>query len=354
MPQTPPGTSQGLSESRVGDADAPSTPPPVEPRLAPRPATPRRTRRTGRTVALAALALLLLGLVGLELLTRFWLRMGDPPLYMTDPQCEYLMVPSRSYDRLRAHTTYNAWSMRATPDFPKARTDTKERRILVFGDSVLNGGPWTDDAALATRMVANQLRSLTGRPTVVANISAGGWSPGNMLGYARKFGLFDADTIIIVLNNGDAFDHPTFRPLGRDFPTSTPALALQEVAFRYLPNWLESRLGGPAGTVTDLQDANPKAIDSLRELAAMAKASGARLAAVLHPTRSEVRGGAKPGTTFLQRELAGLGIVTIDARAMFANALDAGLQPYRDDVHPNREGQEVLAAALREAIDYAR
>ena len=130
MPQTPPGTSQGLSESRVGDADAPSTPPPVEPRLAPRPATPRRTRRTGRTVALAALALLLLGLVGLELLTRFWLRMGDPPLYMTDPQCEYLMVPSRSYDRLRAHTTYNAWSMRATPDFPKAKSDPNEKAVL--------------------------------------------------------------------------------------------------------------------------------------------------------------------------------------------------------------------------------
>ncbi len=354
MSQTPPGASQGVSESPAERGLAPSPPPPLDSAPSPQQAAPPHARRAGRRIALVGLVLALLGLVGLELLTRFWLRMGDPPLYMTDPQCEYLMVPSRSYDRLRAHTTYNAWSMRATPDFPKARSDPKERRILVFGDSVLNGGPWTDDAALATRMVAHQLRSLTGRATIVANISAGGWAPGNMLGYARKFGLFDADTIVIVLNNGDAFDHPMFRPLGRDFPTATPALALQEVACRYLPNWLESRLGGAAGTVTDLQEANPKAIDSLRELAAMAKASGARLAALLHPTRSEVRGGAKPGTTILQRELAALGIFTVDARAMFANALDAGLQPYRDDVHPNREGQEVLAAALREAIDYAR
>ena len=354
MSQTPPGASQGVSGSLANCAGTPAPSPPPESPSSPQPAAGRNPRRAGRRALLAALALVLVGLVGLELLTRFWLRMGDPPLYMSDPQCEYRMVPSRSYERLRARTTYNAWSMRATPDVAKAKSDPKERRILVFGDSVLNGGPWTDDAALATCLVANQLKSLTGRPTVVANISAGGWSPGNMLGYARKFGLFDADTIVIVLNNGDAFDHPTFRPLGRDFPTTTPLLALQEVAFRYLPNWLETRLGGAAGTVTDLHDANPKAIDSLRELAAMAKAGGARLAAVLHPTRSEVKGGAKPGTSILQRELAALGIVTVDARSMFANALDAGLQPYRDDVHPNREGQEVLAAALREAIDNAR
>ena len=346
MSETLPGTSQGVSES--GAMGALSIAPPAGSSL------PAKRRQRGRRALLATLALAVLGLVSAELLTRFWLHMGDPPLYMSDPQCEYLMVPSRTYHRFWYRSTYNAWSMRATPDFPKAKGDPKERRILVFGDSVLNGGPQTDDSALATRMVAAQLKSLTGRPTIVANISAGGWSPGNMLGYAKKFGLFEADTVVIVLNNGDAFDHPSFRPLGRDFPTSTPVLALQEVFFRYIPNWVETKLGGAAGTVTDLQVVNPKAVDSLRELAAMARASGARVAAVLHSTKSEILQGAKPGTTILMRELGVLGIVTVDGRAMFANAIDAGMRPYRDDVHPSREGQEVLAVALREAINSAR
>ncbi len=325
-----------------------------QPRPTGTPASPRPRRRRKRFLIASALAALLL-LVAAECLLRFWLRLGDPPLYMADARCEYRMVPSRSYLRFNARSTYNAYGMRATPDFPERKANPAERRILVFGDSVVNGGPQTDDGFIATRMVAAQLSTLTGRPTIVANISAGGWSPGHMRGYAQAFGLFDSDTVIIVLNNGDAFDHPAHgRPLGRDFPTATPLFALQEVAFRYIPNWLETKLGGAAGTVTDKPEANPQAIEALRDLAALAREKGAKVAALLHPTRSEVLRGPKPGTTALVNELAALGIATVDARPVFANAMEAGIAPYRDDVHPSRDGQGALAGALREAIAAAR
>ncbi|MFN0010186.1 MAG: GDSL-type esterase/lipase family protein [Phycisphaerales bacterium] len=310
-------------------------------------------RRWLRRALVAASLLGIIALVSAELVARFLLRMGDPPLYRADAQCEYLMVPSRSYFRFRFTSTYNAWSMRATPDFAEEKGSPEERRILVFGDSVVNGGPQTDDKALATTLIPAQLQSLSGRPTIVANVSAGGWSPGNMLGYAKKFGFFDADVVVIVLNNGDAFDHPSFRPLGRDFPTRTPALALQEVFLRYIPNYLDTKFG-KAGTVSDQPEANPRALAALVELVALARASGAKVAAVLHPTKTEITAGPKPGTKFLTQALADAAVPVVDARPFFANGVDAGVRPYRDDVHPSRDGQAVLAAALRQAITQAR
>src|SRR5712675_1333967 len=108
-----------------------------------------RPRRRWRVLALAAVALALIAGVGGELVARYVVGLGDPPLYQLDPEVEYLLVPSRSYRRLGNRFEVNSHSMRS-PEFPGAKTSKDELRVLVVGDSIVNGGARLDQADLAT------------------------------------------------------------------------------------------------------------------------------------------------------------------------------------------------------------
>jgi hypothetical protein len=317
----------------------------------PRSRPPRRLKRW--LIALGILALL--GLIAGELVARFALRLGDPPLYVADPQVEYLMVPSSTYHRFYATSTYNRWSMRATPELEKTKADPNELRILVMGDSIVNGGPQTDDAELVTSLLTRRLPGRTRRPTLVANISAGSWGPANLLGYSKKFGFFAADYIVLVLNHEDATDVPTFKPLRSEHPTRKPILALEEVIFRYIPAWL-GRFRTPAAATElpperqlELED---QALGSLRQLVAAGRASGAQVIAVLHASREEAESGRpKPGALHIRQVLTELGVPVADSTEAFRTATIQGHRVYRDDLHPMPQGQTVLANVIYDALD---
>jgi hypothetical protein len=173
-------------------------------------------------------------LVGLflaaESFCRFYLGLGDPPLSMADPRIEYLFKPNQNCRRFGNTIRYNAWSMRSD-DFPARKADPNEYRVMVFGDSVVNGGALTDQSKLATMILQERLRADLKRPVIVGNISAGSWGPPNMLAYAQKFGLFDADVVVVVLSSHDYADVPTFTPVvGVDpsFPEHRPWCATWE------------------------------------------------------------------------------------------------------------------------------
>lgn len=182
-------------------------------------------------------ALVAIGLA--EGYARFGLGLGDPPLTVRDPQIDYIFAPSRTYSRFGNQITYNAFSMRAD-DVAPTKQDPDELRVLVMGDSVINGGALTDDVDLATRIAQARLAKELDRPVWVGNVSAGSWGPGNLLAYTHKYGWFDADMVLIVLSSHDIADVPDFEPdLGPDFPSETPLLALEEGMSRYLPRYAE-------------------------------------------------------------------------------------------------------------------
>ena len=157
---------------------------------------------------------------------------------MRDPDIDYLFVPGRTYHRFGNVISYNTFSMRAD-DVSPHKTDPNELRVLVIGDSVVNGGALTDDSQLATRMVQERLAQDLARPVWVGNVSAGSWGPGNQLAYLRKFGTFNADIAILVLSTHDIADVPDFAPdLGPDSPESPPVLAMEEAVYRYLPRYV--------------------------------------------------------------------------------------------------------------------
>jgi len=180
--------------------------------------------------------------VGGELFARFGLGLGTPPLSMTHPSIEYLYQPNQDISRFGNRIKVNAYGMRS-PDFPVHKPNSAERRVMVFGDSVLNGGAQTDHEVLATSMLAHDLSSAWEAPVVVGNISAGSWGPGNWLAYAREYGWFDADAVVLVMSSHDTGDNPTFAPLNPNtHPEEPPFSAVTEGLTRYLPRYFPNLL----------------------------------------------------------------------------------------------------------------
>ena len=183
-------------------------------------------------------------LIGLELFARYYLGLGDPVLYRTDPEMEYLQWPSRTYQRLGHRISYNRHSMRAE-EFAAEKLDQRELRVIVVGDSIVNAGSRLDQSEIATELLRHDLERRLDRPAVVGNIASNSWGPPNQAAYLRRFGLFDADVVIFVMNSGDLMDVPTFEPLRPDFPQRKPIIALEEVARVWLPQ-LVNRFTGHA------------------------------------------------------------------------------------------------------------
>ena len=315
----------------------------------------RGLRRIAAGLAVVASA----GVIAGELVARYHYQLGDPPLSRNDPEIGYLFQPNQTCRRLHHLIHYNAWSMRSR-DFPLRKADPRELRVMVVGDSVINGGVLTDQAEVGTSLLERDLAARLGRPVVVGNVSSGGWGPLNEWPYLRRFGTFDADVLVLVESSHDAFSpFQGDRVAGVDpsFPDRRPCCALWEAVTRYLPRYLPSRYVAPSneGYQEPVFDeavlaANLAAVRSMIDLG---KARGARVLVALHWTQTELRqAAAQPG--FRPR-----GHVEIAAAAAAdgAQVLDlgpaeqaAGPRAYRDDIHVGPVGQRVMEQQLLAAL----
>lgn len=203
--------------------------------------------------------------VGLLLLLEAGLRLifgfGNPLLYLADPDMGYLLAPNQYTKRLGNRIVINEYSMRS-PTMTKKRPPST-LRVLLLGDSVANGAWWTDqEQTLSARMSAHLKRPIAegwggtlNRNTPferveVLNASANSWGPRNELAYLQRFGAFEAQAIVLLLNTDDLFaTEPTSDPVGRtpNYPNRKPLCALAEVYTRYLSPQL-TRIGMKAVT----------------------------------------------------------------------------------------------------------
>ncbi len=295
-------------------------------------------------------------LIAGELFTRFYLGLGEPPLSMADPEIEYLFKPNQRCHRFGNLITYNQYSMRGTPNFSAKKTDPKELRILMIGDSILNGGAQTDDSELASTILGQKLRQRLDRPVLAMNVSAGSWGPPNQLAYINRFGLFDADVLVILLNSGDYADVPTFAPtvgVSPSFPERAPILAVQEGFERYLLpriGWHQNTSSNETGQVI----APPKAdvetsLLALQTLVRRGLGSGAQVLVVQYPTAEEAASGPEPGAVAIRAASDACPVPVLDLRPAFSSFPNRKLL-YRDAIHPNSAGQSLIESEIRRTL----
>lgn len=289
-------------------------------------------------------AVVALTLAGAETFARFYLGLGEPPLTVRNAEIEYLFAPSRTYSRFANRVSYNAYSMRSD-DFPSERVSDGEVRILVMGDSVVNGGSLTDQDDLATAILQRRLRNQYGIDAFVGNISAGSWGPGNLLAYAKRFGWFDADVVFIVLGSHDLADVPTFSDeLGPDFPETPPMLALEEAVLRYLPRYLPILPSIGNDAPTEAQEGNHVAgARHLRDLLTEARKAVPQVLLLLHPSAEELQEGLSFAGAEILRIASDSGVPTLSVSTRMKEAASVYR---RDSIRISPTAQRLYADVL--------
>jgi GDSL-like Lipase/Acylhydrolase family len=188
-------------------------------------------------LVLVAIVVLVGAIVLGEIGLRWFFGFGNPPLYIADDRVGYLLAPNQKTRRFGNRIEINAYSIRGVAISPIP--DTATLRVLLLGDSIANGGWWTDEDETISAIIASRLRSEMGdRSKVeVLNASAHSWGPRNELAYLQKFGHFQSQAVVLLINTDDLFAiAPTSLPVGRDrnYPDRRPLCAWAEVFQRYL------------------------------------------------------------------------------------------------------------------------
>jgi len=293
-------------------------------------------------------------LVTAELFARFVLGLGTPPLSVTHPTIEYMYKPNQDVFRFGNRFIVNEFGMRTKP-FSKNRESINQIRVMIFGDSVINGGNLTDHQSLATTILTAAWKEELNVDVIVGNISAGSWGPGNWLAYAKEYGFFDADLVVIVLSSHDFNDNPEFKPLNsQSYPQVSPKFAILEGIIRYLPRYLRKIVPSkPEPTTEIFQEITTKGIDDLASFIELARESTPYVFSFQYPTRNEATSGQKDiGYKQIHETCVNSKIPIYSLHDAFHMAIQNGMDPYRknDAIHPNDIGQKLIAAEIRRNI----
>ena len=312
-------------------------------------------KKNTRTIFAWALIAILACFIAAELVSRFALGLGDPPLFKLDPEIEYLALPDRDYSRFGNDISYNAYSMRAD-QFPQMKSSSEELRIIVIGDSVINGGSRIDQRELATELLKERLQARLKQPVVIGNISASSWGPANQLAYMRRFGLFDADLVILVTHSQDVDDEPTFDSvLGVSQPMAAhpPTLASYELIVRYGPRALEPIFGSSESTDSDLPEGTGLQFTTrpvMDQIAAYVLKTGTDLGILYHIRRKELPLPPNSAENGLKSFSSDHDLLIRTTTERYTQLKEAGKSLYQDDIHLNAEGQIALADELEALI----
>lgn len=181
--------------------------------------------------------------VGMEVVLRIAIGLGNPVLVQADSFTGYLFKPNQKLIRVGKTIKYNQYSQRSEP-ITLQKPPTK-LRILMLGDSVLNGGNPTDQSQTISELFKAKLFA-SGYPAEILNASAGSWGIGNALGYLQKFGTFNSDAVILQIGTHD-LTQPTSTSaiVGKHpaFSTHPPLLATQDAWNRYIWPHVAGKLG---------------------------------------------------------------------------------------------------------------
>jgi hypothetical protein len=282
-----------------------------------------------------------------EVSLRLVLGLGNPVLIAPDAACNYVLKPNQNIYRFFAHTRVNRDSMRSDEFAPIQPRGTL--RLMFVGDSLTYGTSRVDQRQLFTEILHRGLPSIVHRPVEVLNASAGGWAPSNELSYLRSRGIFNADIVLWVVNDGD-LEQPrnTISGVGDDLLQRRPALALGELWSRYIKLRLmdmTSRQDAGDSVVPNAAATIQQNLEVFDEGSAFVQAHGARLVMIFLPFRKDVPQISADSQAILRGWTAKNHVPMLD--------LTYAEQPYTADeitldhgFHFNAKGNAIVANAI--------
>ncbi len=281
---------------------------------------------------------------------RLIFGLGNPPLYIADDEIGYLLAPHQNLRRMGNQIQINQYSMRSEA-IAEAKPDSLFR-VLLLGDSIVNGGWWTDQQEILSASLARELTADTNSVQVL-NASANSWGPRNELAYLKRFGLFKSQVLILVINTDDLFaTAPNASVVGRDrnYPNQKPFLALTEAYERFiakpkpLPNQKQEK-GDRVGL--NLQ--------AIREIEAIAKAQNTQFILAMTPLLRELgetgpRDYEQKARNRLQEFTTQEQITYIDFLPIFADFPQPEFL-YRDHIHLSPQGNHLVSETLAKSLE---
>jgi hypothetical protein len=286
---------------------------------------------------------------------------GNPIVYRVDPQVGYYPAPHQDVHRYGGEIHINAFGMRSrdiTADKPAGTF-----RILMLGDSTLYGGSYLDQSQIyATRLeelLNEEPSKLANSPRRVEVLCMGvnGWGPQHELAYAKEFGLFHADLVMVMGPPNDAY-----RPLHgmEQMPFYVeghrPQFAWQEFWEHLLWQYDLRRPGAGQSLKVRPREGEVVAegVAAWLGIATLAQAQGARTDFEMLPNQEEARRGHSGESTqrvldALLPELARGRVPEAYPLAFFRSNLGVS-KLFHDGVHLDTFGHKLYALYLRDRV----
>ena len=300
-------------------------------------------------IVLVLLSILFGVLILVEIGLRIGFGFGSPVLYLGEEKIGYLLAPNQKTRRYGNRIEINQYSMRsaAITALPVAGV----RRVMLLGDSLVNGGWWTDQSQILSALINQQLQGLWGTQNrvEVLNVAANSWGPPNQLAYLQRFGTFGSEVIVLLLNTDDLFSAPpNSAVVGRDrnYPNTKPPLALVEVFNRYL------KRSEPIPAITQPQLSDPVGynLEKIQAIQAIATQNQAQFLLAMTPLLREVREpGSRDYEIKARQQLTQFtedkNWVYIDFLPLFKEVKNPEIL-YRDHIHLSPAGNQLVSEKI--------
>ena len=302
------------------------------------------------------LSILFAGLVGIILIVESSLRIffgfGNPPLYIADEKIGYLLAPNQKTRRRGNLIKINQYSMRSEEIALKKPKNSI--RIFMLGDSIVNGGWWTDQNNILSASLEAELTKILQPNIKVFNASANSWSPRNELAYLKRFGLFKADILVLVINTDDLFGTtPNSFVVGKDknYPDTKPPLALIELYQRYI------KRPQPIPELEPIKQEGGDRVgfnlEAISQIKAIANKENAEFVLALTPLLRELEEGSRDYEKVARKRLQELvdrqNTIYFDFLPLFADFPQPEFL-YRDRIHLSPQGETIVSQKLSQII----
>lgn len=303
-------------------------------------------------VAILGMFILLAAALFAEIALRLLFGFGNPPLYLADEAIGYLLAPNQRVRRFGNLITINQYSMRADDIEPSRPADTL--RVLLIGDSIVNGNWWTDQSEILSALIKNNLLQHSKQQDAdVLNVSANSWGPRNELAYLQRFGIFEAQIVMLVINTDDLFGtRPSSLQVGNDrsYPAKKPLLAFLELTNRLKK---QPPIPGLKEIQAEKGDLIGKNLSAIADIKHYVEACGGTLLLAMTPLKREVLNGPRDYEEVARQRVDQLvaeqQIPYIDFLQTFQDKSNSDTL-YRDHIHLSPVGNTLVAQLLTNLI----